>query len=99
MGGDTGLEREAEGCREDLQETSGDSWGWRLRNNRLPRWHSGKASACQCRRPRFDPWVRKIPWSRKWPLTPIVLPVKSHRQRSLMGYSPWGHKELAPLSD
>ena len=35
----------------------------------LPRWHSGKESPCQCRRRkkhRFDPWVRKIPWGRKW---------------------------------
>ena len=29
---------------------------------------SGKESACQCRRHRFDPWVRKMPWSRKWSL-------------------------------
>ena len=37
--------------------------------NRLPRWHSRKESACQCRQHKrcgFDPWVRKIPWSRKW---------------------------------
>ena len=35
----------------------------------LPRWLSGKDSACQCRRSRrhgFDPWVGKISWSRKW---------------------------------
>ena len=35
----------------------------------LSRQHSGKESACQCRRCKrceFDPWVRKIPWSRKW---------------------------------
>jgi len=38
----------------------------------------------------FDPWVGKIPWSRKWQPTPIFLPGKSHRQRSLAGYSPWG---------
>ena len=47
----------------------------------------------QCRRPRFDPWVRKIPWRRKWHLTPVFLPGKSHRQRSLVVYSPWGGKE------
>ena len=29
-------------------------------------WHSGKKSACQYRRPGFDPWVGKIPWSKKW---------------------------------
>ena len=34
----------------------------------------------------FDPWVRKIPWRRKWQLTPVFLPEKSHRQRSLEGY-------------
>ena len=35
----------------------------------LPRLHSGKESACQCRRHkrcRLDPWVRKIPRSGKW---------------------------------
>ena len=33
---------------------------------RLPRWLSGRESACQCKRRRFDPWVGKIPWRRKW---------------------------------
>ena len=32
----------------------------------LPRWLSGKESACQCRRCEFNPWVGKIPWRRKW---------------------------------
>ena len=57
---------------------------------------SGKESACQSRRrkrPEFDPWVKKIPWSRKWQPTPVLLRGKSHGQRSLVGYSPWGHKE------
>ena len=31
----------------------------------------GKESACQCRRPGFDPWVRKMPWRRKWQPTPV----------------------------
>ena len=47
----------------------------------LPRWCSGKESACQSRRGKrhkFDPWVRKIPWSRKWQSTPIFLPQKHH---------------------
>ena len=48
----------------------------------------------QCRRHRFDSWVRKIPWRRKWQPTPVFLPRKSHWQRILAGYSPWGHKEL-----
>ena len=41
----------------------------------------------------FDPWVGKIPWRRKWQPTPVFLPGKSHGWRSLVGYSPWGHKE------
>ena len=32
-------------------------------------------------------------WRRKWQSTPVRLPGKSHGQRSLVGYSPWGHKE------
>ena len=54
---------------------------------------SGKETACQCKRHErlwFDPWVRKISWSRKWQPTPVVLPGKFHRQRSLMGSSPGG---------
>ena len=44
----------------------------------------------------FDPWVGKIPGRRKWQPTPVFLPEKSHGQRSLAGYSPWGCKELDP---
>ena len=43
----------------------------------LPWWLSGKESACQCRRREFNPWVRKIPWRRKWQPTPVVLLGKS----------------------
>ena len=53
-----------------------------------------KESTCQCRRHRFDPWVRKILWRRKWLLIVVFLPSESHGQRSLVGYSPWGSKEL-----
>ena len=59
----------------------------------LPRWLSGKESSCQRRRHRFDPWVGKIPWRRKWQPTPVFLPGKSHGQRNLEGYSPWCCKE------
>ena len=41
----------------------------------------------------FDPWVRKIPWRRKWQPTPVFLPGKSHGQKSLASYSPWVSKE------
>jgi len=56
----------------------------------LPKWLSGMESACQYRRHKrhkFDPWVRKIPWSKKWEPTPIFLHGKFHGQRSLVGYS------------
>ena len=43
-----------------------------------------------------DPWVRKIPWRRKWQPTPVILCGEFHEQRSLAGYNPWGHKELDP---
>ena len=48
----------------------------------------------QCRRPRFDPWVRKISWRKKWQPMPTFLPGKFHGWGSLVGYSPWDHKEL-----
>ena len=41
---------------------------------------------------RFNPWVRKIPWRRKWQPTTVFLPGKAHGQRSLVCYSPWGHR-------
>ena len=53
----------------------------------------GKESACSARDV-FDPWIRKIPWRRKWHSTLIFLPGESHGQRNLAGYSPWGCKEL-----
>ena len=72
-------------------------WG----NTGLPRWLSGKESACQCRTCRshgFDPWVGKIPWRRrKWqptPVFPVFLPGTSHGQRSLVGYGSWGCEDL-----
>ena len=53
-------------------------------------------AVCQCRRHKrreSDPWLRKIPWRRAWQPAPVFLPEESHGQRSLAGYSPWGHKE------
>ena len=42
----------------------------------------------------FDPWVRKIPWRRKWQPTPEFLLGEFHGQRSLAGYSPRGCKRV-----
>ena len=59
---------------------------------------SGKEPSSQsriCKRLRFDPWVRKIPERRAWQPTPVFpLPGKSHGQRSLASYSPWGCKRV-----
>ena len=58
----------------------------------LPRWLSGKISACQCRSSRrceIDPWLRNFPWRKKWQLTPVLLPGKFHGHRSLAVYGPW----------
>ena len=66
-----------------------------MRLSGLPRLRSGKESACQCRRHKrhkFNPWVGKIPWRRERQPTPVFLPGESHGQRSLVGYSPWGHR-------
>ena len=60
----------------------------------LPWWLSGKEPSCQFGRCGFNPWVGKIPWRRKWQPTLAFLPWKSHGQRSLVGYSPWGRKRV-----
>ena len=63
---------------------------------------SGKEPTCQCRRHKrcgFHPWVWKILWRREWLPTPIFLPGKSHRQRSLVGYSPWGCRDRHDWND
>ena len=58
-----------------------------------------KKTTHQCRRPKrsercgFNPWVGKMPWRRAWQPTPVFLPGESHGQRSLVAYSPRGHKE------
>ena len=67
----------------------------------LPLWGfpggaGGKEPVCRCRRCKrrgVSPWVGKIPWRRAWQPTPLFLPGESHGQRSLVGYSPWGHRE------
>ena len=41
----------------------------------------------------FDLWVRKIPWRREWLPTQVFLPGEFHRQRRLVGYTPWGRRE------
>ena len=42
---------------------------------------------------REHPWVRKVPWRWEWQPTAVLLPGEFHGRRSLVGYSPDGHKE------
>ena len=56
---------------------------------------SGKEPTCQCgrlKRHGFNPWFRKTPWRRGWQPTPVLLPRECQGERSLAGYSPWGHR-------
>ena len=60
-------------------------------------WTTGKLPTCQSmqhERGRFDPWVGKILWRRAWQPTSVLFPGEFHGQRSLVGYNPWGCKEL-----
>jgi len=59
----------------------------------LPRWLSDEEFASQCKRHQFDSGVGNITWGREWQPTPVFLSGEFHGQRSLAGYSPWGHKE------
>ena len=60
----------------------------------LPSWLKWQRIHLQRRRPGFDPYVRKIPWKGEWIPTSVFLSGESHGQRSLVGYSLWGGKEL-----
>ena len=63
----------------------------------LCKWRTGRESVCQCgghKRCRFNPWVRKIPWRKKWKPAPVFLPGESREKRSLVGYSPWGSQKV-----
>ena len=71
-----------------------DHWMRILKMQGLVCGGSDSKNVClQCGRPRFNPWVRKIPWRRMWQPTPVLLPGKFHGWRNLVGYSLWGCKE------
>ena len=69
------------------------SWPY-ICGSHFPGGSDDKAPAYNAGDPGFNPWVEKISWRRKWQPTPVFLPGKSHGQRSLLDYSPWGRKEL-----
>ena len=59
----------------------------------LPGGASGEESTCNAGDGRDASWVGNILWRRRWQPTPVFLPGECHGQRSLAGYSLWGHKE------
>ena len=61
----------------------------------FPGGSDSKISACNAGDLGLEP--RKIPWKREWQPTPVFSPGESHGQRSLVGYNPWGHKELISI--
>ena len=64
----------------DLKRLRCTSVSYGLRSGLASRWLSGKDSACQRRRRRFDPWVGKILWRRKWQPTPVFFPGESPKK-------------------
>ena len=58
---------------------------WTTADERIEKWWRGQL-------PDTLPWVRKIPWRKKWQPTPVFLPGKSHGQRSLVDCKKVGHK-------
>ena len=85
-----------------LRMVNNDFWSQAFIHSEGPRfirkvvgqWVKNLPAVQRHRRRRFDPWVRKIPWRRKWQPNPVFLPGKSHGQRSLAGYSPWSLKRV-----
>ena len=59
----------------------------------LPGALDGKESACSVGDLGLIPGWERFPWRRPWQPTPVFLLGEFHGHRSLLGYSPWGHKE------
>ena len=70
-----------------------------LGTRKIPKGLKWQRICLQCGRPRFSPWVGKIPGRRKWQPPPVFLRAESHGQRSLEGYSPWGRTESGDAMD
>ena len=58
------------------------------------RWLRCQESACSAGDLGLIPGLRRSPGGGNDNPTPVLLPGESHGQRSMVGYSPWGHKEL-----
>ena len=60
----------------------------------FPSGPDGKESACNAGDLGLIPGLGRSPGRRNGTPIPVFLPGESHKQKSLVGYSPWGHKEL-----
>ena len=67
----------------------------------MPRWNKGfpdvsdhKESACNEGNLGSIPGLGRFPWKSEWLPTPVFLTEEFQGQKILVGYSPWGHKEL-----
>ena len=84
-------------CQTPLSSTISQSLLKFMSTEGLPCWLSGEEPTCQCRRHRrcsSIPGSERPPGGGKWQPSIVFLPGKFHGQRSLLGYSPWGPKEL-----
>ena len=89
-------------CSQGTNWTSGslESWGWDLSDSTLScpscLWALGQAVLGTHRLLQKWFWLPLplLPQRRECQPTPIFLPREFHEQRSLVSYSPWGHKEM-----
>jgi len=83
-------------CVSEMRASRNNTYGYR--ENRASQMalvvKNPPANAGDNNRCGFDLWIGKIPWSKKWQPTLVFLPGESHGWRSLVAYSPWGHKDL-----
>ena len=85
-------------CNIDLEKIYAE-WKKLIIELGFPGGSVGKEFTCsvgdclQYRRARFNPWMGKFPWRKKWQPPPVFLSGKFLGQRSLVGYNPWSHKE------
>ena len=70
------------------------TWYFKIRTSQMAQWVKNAPAVQETRRCGFNPWIRTIFWRRKKQPTSAFLPEKSHGQRTLVGYSPQGHKEI-----
>ena len=83
-----------------LQSTELQSWtrlsNWRTTVDLSMDYPGGTVEwiRLQCKRCGSSSWVGNIPWRRKWQPPSIFLPGKTHGQKSLVVFSPWGHKRV-----